>query len=223
MIRSSFPPQAATRSFYFAAVLSVIAFAITALLRLRRVPASEPGDTRSKMLPAISSWISTGTTEVSASGNSAIKEARCGISSWRQMVMSTSDPQKTGCFWTSPGQSSRRSAPDSRAAERQSEPALDDRRCGEGLFRITSRFGKCIVVPDASRDNGVYWQLWRPIEKYAEKSRLSLVADVPGGDRDRDHGRRDDDGEARSKAAHHQGYSFGVQDARAHLRRSYAR
>jgi hypothetical protein len=27
MIRSSFPPQAATRSFYFVAVLSVIAFA----------------------------------------------------------------------------------------------------------------------------------------------------------------------------------------------------
>jgi hypothetical protein len=59
---------------------------------------------------------------------------------------------------------------------------IDD--AGEGLFRITSRFGKCIDVPDASRDNGVYWQPWRPIEKYAEKFRLSLLADVPGGDRE---------------------------------------
>jgi hypothetical protein len=99
---------------------------------------------------------------------------------------------------------------------------IDD--AGEGMFRITSRFGKCIDVPDASRANGVYWQLWRPIEKYAEKFRFSLVTAAPDEYRDHDHGRRDDDGEARGeKGAYHQGYSFGVQDARARLRRSYAR
>jgi hypothetical protein len=43
MIRSSFPPQAATRSFYFAAVLSVIAFATTAQITTAQGPRVRPG------------------------------------------------------------------------------------------------------------------------------------------------------------------------------------
>jgi hypothetical protein len=108
---------------------------------------------------------------------------------------------------------------------------------GEGLVRISSRFGKCIDVPDASRDNGVRWQLWRPIEKYAEKFRLVPVRGGPARDRDDrpagfdrdgrgDAGRGDtgrgDTGSA-EKETYHQGYSLGMEDAQAHLRRSYAR
>ncbi len=98
---------------------------------------------------------------------------------------------------------------------------------GEGLFRISSRLGKCIDVPDASRENGVRWQLWKPIDKYAEKFRLLPLSGGQGrdrGDRDGnfDHDGRGDIGKG-EKGTYHLGYSLGVEDARARLRRSYAR
>jgi Ricin-type beta-trefoil lectin domain-like len=101
---------------------------------------------------------------------------------------------------------------------------------GEGLVRITSRFGKCIDDPDASRDSGIRWQLWRPIEKFAEKFRMLPVEGAPGremGDRDRDRGgelEHDHDHGGRGKqSAYHQGYILGVEDAQARIERSYSR
>jgi hypothetical protein len=95
---------------------------------------------------------------------------------------------------------------------------IEDAR--EGLVRISSRLGKCIDVPNASRENGVRWQLWKPVDRYAEKFRLLLLAGPSGPER----GDRDLDGEGKGeKGAYHHGYSFGVEDAQAHLRRSYAR
>jgi hypothetical protein len=225
MIRSSSPQQAATRSFYFAAVLSVIAFAITAQITTAQGPRVRPGRYKIQNVASdkfmdidrsdgsIRQWefgnqrSQLWDIEVAANGYVYIRSAENGM----LLDIAGGNPRDEARLILAPPSGS------------QSQLwTIED--AGEGLFRITSRFGKCIDVPDASRDNGVYWQLWRPIEKYAEKFRLSPVADVPGGDSDRDHGRRDDDGEARGeKGAYHQGYSFGVQDARAHLRRSYER
>jgi hypothetical protein len=225
MIRSGFAPRAVARSFYFAAMLGVLAFTIPVRIASAQGPHMRPG--RYKIQNAASDKFmdidrNDGTIRQWEFGNQKsqlwdIEMARNGYVYIRSA--------ENGMLLDIAGGSPRDEARLILSPQNRSQSQLwmiED--AGEGLFRITSRFGKCIDVPDASRENGVPWQLWRPIEKYAEKFRFSPVAEVPGGDRGRDHGDHDNDGEARGeKGAYHQGYSFGVQDARAHLRRSYAR
>ena len=99
---------------------------------------------------------------------------------------------------------------------------------GGGLVRIISRLGKAIDLPDDNQRNGVRFMLWRPIDKDVERFRLRLIAAAPRRDRDgdRDRGKDDRRGEGNwtgEKRTYDQGYSLGVQDAKAHLRRTFTR
>jgi hypothetical protein len=225
MIRSSFAPRAATRSYYFAAVLCVIAFAIPVRIASAQGPRIRPG--RYKIQNAASDKFmdidrNDGTIHQWEFGNqkSQLWDIEMGGNGY-VYIRSAENAMLLDIAGGAPRDEARLMLAPQNGSQSQLWMIED---AGEGLFRITSRFGKCIDVPDASRANGVGWQLWRPIEKYAEKFRFSLVADAPAGNRDRDPRDRDSDGEARGeKGAYHEGYSFGVQDARAHLRRSYAR
>ena len=100
MIRSSFPPQAATRSFYFAVVLSVIAFAISAQITTAQGPRVRPGRYQ------IQNVASDKFMDIDRNDGSIRQwefgNQRSQLWDIEQMVMSTSHPQKTGCFWTSP-------------------------------------------------------------------------------------------------------------------------
>jgi hypothetical protein len=220
MIRSSFAPRAATRSYYFAAVLCVIAFAIPVRIASAQGPRIRPG--RYKIQNAASDKFmdidgNDGTIHQWEFGNqkSQLWDIEMGGNGY-VYIRSAENGMLLDIAGGAPRDEARLMLAPQNGSQNQLWMIED---AGEGLFRITSRFGKCIDVPDASRANGVGWQLWRPIEKYAEKFRFSLVADAPAGNRDRDHRDRDNDGEARGeKGAYHQGYSFGVQDARAHLR-----
>jgi Ricin-type beta-trefoil lectin domain-like len=99
---------------------------------------------------------------------------------------------------------------------------------GGGAMRILTRQGKAIELPDDNQHNGARFMLWRPIDKNAERFRLRLIAPAQRRDRDRDRDKDNDDrrGEgnwAGEKSTYHLGYSLGVQDSRAQLRRTFAR
>lgn len=99
---------------------------------------------------------------------------------------------------------------------------------GGGIVRILTRLGKAIELPDDDQHNGTRFMLWKPIEKDAERFRLRLIAPAPRRDRDddRDRDRDRDRAEANwtgEKSTYDLGYSLGVQDARAQLRRTFAR
>ena len=101
---------------------------------------------------------------------------------------------------------------------------------GGGLVRIVSRLGKAIDLPDDSQRNGVRFQLWRPVDKDVERFRLRLIAAAQrrdhDGDRDHDRDRNDGRGEDNwtgEKRTYDLGYSLGLQDARAQLRRTFTR
>lgn len=91
---------------------------------------------------------------------------------------------------------------------------------GEGLVRFTSRLGKALDLPHGSRNDGVQYETWDTASQDNQRFRLAWISAPepvsPGGP-----------GPAGAlldeKGSYELGYSLGVEDAKAHLRRIYAR
>ncbi|MGH9775463.1 MAG: RICIN domain-containing protein [Candidatus Acidiferrales bacterium] len=91
---------------------------------------------------------------------------------------------------------------------------------GDGRVSIVSRFGKAVDLPDASRENGTRLQLWKVIPRDAEWFQLIRISgplsEGPGNPAERSD-------EMDERGSYQLGYSMGVEDYKAQLRRTYAR
>jgi len=95
----------------------------------------------------------------------------------------------------------------------------------DGHVTIISRVGLSLDLPNSSHDNGIAMQVWKPWSHNNQKFRLIWVSGpVPRPFGDRYEGRDRDVRDGRDeKSSYDLGYSLGIQDFRAQLRRSYAR
>lgn len=91
---------------------------------------------------------------------------------------------------------------------------------GEDLVRFTSRLGKALDLPHGSRDEGLAYQIWRAASQDNQRFRLVWISKpVPEGPNAPGVDRKLTD----EKSSYDLGYSLGVEDFKAHLRRTYAR